>query len=47
MFRTHLFCGGALRRFSLTRRGRQIMILLCLAAMVFIAGIIAVAVLGG
>ena len=35
------------RRSPLTRQGRQIMILLCLAAMVFIAGIIAVAVLGG
>ena len=35
------------RRSRLTRQGRQVMILLCLAAMVFIAGIIAVAVLGG
>jgi hypothetical protein len=37
---------GANRRFAPTRQGRQVMLLMCLAAMVFIAGIIAV-VLGG
>jgi hypothetical protein len=38
---------GANRRFALTRQGRQIMLLMCLAAMIFIAGLIAVAWLGG